>query len=274
MDRMDLDKFMPGWRYLPVQVVRHPDQVRHPGWSKLPLIHDWPTEASADRDRLFQWFGPSSPWAKLGEQFGVGAVMGTPIHQDGAEPLFLHAVDVDPRNGGTSEGLPETLTASTISGGTHHYYLHPGPLRNGVLRAGVDFKGQNGFVVVPPTVGYSWINPGTPIAPLPDWVADQIGTKTPPTMNGAVELPEFEPLPLSTEDPYIWSLFCDFAEEQAVPGTRYRRTFRFMSRLYDLGLSFGQIRTAIWQYPPAMHKENEFPGWLDADLLRFMEGRP
>lgn len=108
-------------------------------------------------------------------------------------PTGLIVLDVDPRNGGAGEllkltrqhrDLPATLTARTGSGGLHIWLAHSGPTR-GQLCPGVDIKTSSGYVVAPPSLHasgrrYEWVNPGTPIAPVPDWIATTLRPPTPP----------------------------------------------------------------------------------------------
>jgi len=72
--------------------------------------------------------------------------------------------------------LPTTRWAQTPSGGAHFYFRTPGEVRNsaGKLGAGVDVRGDGGYVLAPPSVTdgkhYIWLGRGTS-APLPDaWV--------------------------------------------------------------------------------------------------------
>lgn len=94
----------------------------------------------------------------------------------GAVPSLV-VIDVDPRHGGTLEGLDGITGASVIqtpSGGYHVYMAHPGrpvPSRAGVRR-GVDVRGDGGFVLAPPSPGYvlqgAAIRDSLP--PAPSWV--------------------------------------------------------------------------------------------------------
>jgi hypothetical protein len=72
----------------------------------------------------------------------------------------LCVIDIDPRNGGQIDKQLMTPTAAvaTGSGGWHLYYRHPGGPTVPALkdRAGVDVKGDGGYVVAPPS-----IHPGT-----------------------------------------------------------------------------------------------------------------
>lgn len=73
----------------------------------------------------------------------------------------LLVIDVDPRNGGkVPEWAPPTLTARTQSGGHHLYYRVDEDLKSraGLFGPGVDSKGAGGYVLVPPSPGYEWVD--------------------------------------------------------------------------------------------------------------------
>lgn len=95
-------------------------------------------------------------------------------------------LDVDTKSNGPAslEGLvrtygtiPETLRASTPSGGTHYYWLKPQGIyignRAGFM-PGLDSRSTGGYVLLPPSnidgKEYSFENWGTPIAEAPDWL--------------------------------------------------------------------------------------------------------
>jgi len=73
--------------------------------------------------------------------------------------------------------LPNTLTAST-GAGRHLYFRYPGrTVKNsaGALGAGLDIRGDNGYVIAPPSLHangkiYSWVDSNAPIADLPNWL--------------------------------------------------------------------------------------------------------
>jgi hypothetical protein len=80
----------------------------------------------------------------------------------------LVVVDVDPDHGGRLDPdlMPPTASVRTGSGGWHAYYWHPGvPVLNsqGRLAAGVDVRGDGGYVVAPPSIHprtrepYRWV---------------------------------------------------------------------------------------------------------------------
>lgn len=99
-------------------------------------------------------------------------------------------LDIDPgHHGDTSIAnleqlygeLPESVEAKSGGGGRHVYFLHPGGTthnRAGIA-SGIDFRGDGGLIVVPPSIHpsdapYEWL-PGhgpeeIPLAPMPDWL--------------------------------------------------------------------------------------------------------
>jgi hypothetical protein len=98
-------------------------------------------------------------------------------------PDRVFVVDVDPRNGGTGtwnaaqagHSLPGTRTVRTQSGGVHLYYSLPDDRElRGSLGPGVDIKKPGrGYVLVPPSPGYSFLRGGKP-SPAPEWLLDEL----------------------------------------------------------------------------------------------------
>jgi hypothetical protein len=100
------------------------------------------------------------------------------------------ALDVDPRHGGDVAlaelerlhgPLPVTWTAKTGGGGWHYYFRPPHEVRNSIaqLGAGLDVRGNGGYVVAPPSRHisgnyYQWVSgqaPGeVPLAIMPAWL--------------------------------------------------------------------------------------------------------
>lgn len=125
-------------------------------------------------------------------------------------------IDIDPDHGGDDSwralvnrygGYPETVEALTPRGGRHIYFQLPDGcvIRNSAgtkLGAGVDVRGDGGYVVAPPSVGangrsYAWeasCSPedGLAPAPLPGWLRDLIEDKpgqprtAAPAIDGAI----------------------------------------------------------------------------------------
>ncbi|HEX7841010.1 MAG TPA: bifunctional DNA primase/polymerase [Kofleriaceae bacterium] len=131
----------------------------------------------------------------------TGAVSGTVV------------IDVDAKHDGESllaeletalGPLPRTKVVRTRSGGLHIYCAHPG---NGIRvrsagpkgqlakllgdRPGVDVRGDGGLVVLPPSLGYSWItDDDEPLSPLPRlWLAAINGAGDPPRPMPSTTMP-------------------------------------------------------------------------------------
>ena len=141
------------------------------GWKK-PLVGwkryqtELPTEAN-----LCSWW-KQWPFARVG--IVTGNFSG------------LVVVDIDPYKGGSIEGLnlPATLISKTGGGGWHYLYRHHGkcPIPNATNwpRAGVDIRGDGGFIVAPPSLHvsgerYEWPMGFDPslIADCPAWLIER-----------------------------------------------------------------------------------------------------
>ena len=72
----------------------------------------------------------------------------------------------DPRHGGDrwetrrAAQLGKTRIHSTLSGGRHYLFRHADGVRNGAgkLAPGIDVRGEGGYVIMPPSPGYSVIH--------------------------------------------------------------------------------------------------------------------
>jgi putative DNA primase/helicase len=101
------------------------------------------------------------------------------------------ALDVDPRHGGdvsignlaSGFGLPKTVTSLTGSGGFHLLFRWSDgvEIRNsaGKVGPGLDVRGENGYIVLPPSPHvsgrrYEWVHPpgAQDLAPAPDWLLE------------------------------------------------------------------------------------------------------
>ena len=90
-------------------------------------------------------------------------------------------IDVDVKDGrqgdtwlsNNSSRIASTRTSSTRSGGVHLWYLHAHGVRNSASRIapGVDVRGDGGYVIVPPSPGYSWAK-DQEAAPMPGWLIE------------------------------------------------------------------------------------------------------
>jgi putative DNA primase/helicase len=100
----------------------------------------------------------------------------------------LFVLDVDKKSGGYESleklgPLPETLTVNTGGGGKHLYYKYPPGITIGIsageLAAGLDTRGEGGYVIAPPSKHisggvYSWENPDAEIADIPSHLLEAI----------------------------------------------------------------------------------------------------
>jgi putative DNA primase/helicase len=74
--------------------------------------------------------------------------------------------------------LPRTVSVCTPRGGQHFYFAHPHvsdvPNSAGRIGTGIDIRGENGFVLVPPSVGANGrryeIDENRAMAPMPTWL--------------------------------------------------------------------------------------------------------
>ena len=125
---------------------------------KRPLTYNGFWDATTDMKRIEVWWG-RWPAANVGVPTG--------------KKSGLLVLDVDPRGGGpesllalerTNGPLPRTSRARTGGGGMHVFFRYPAgkEVRNstGWLGAGLDVRGEGGYVVVPPSRTqevYEWI---------------------------------------------------------------------------------------------------------------------
>lgn len=88
--------------------------------------------------------------------------------------LDVDVKGVDGRLSLEGKQLPATYTVRTQSGGLHYYYKTPPvALRNRVgLLPGVDLRTDGGYVVVPPSPGYTVVEE-LPLANAPQWLLDE-----------------------------------------------------------------------------------------------------
>lgn len=141
-------------------------------WAKRPQIKEWKHNATTNPDQVKRWW---THWPN--------ALIGWAL------PPHLVVIDTDPRHGGTETELaalcggttPDTL--KVLSGGpdgsVHYYFIppHTGLAQREVM-PGIDSRiGGKGYVIAPPSphpdtgTPYTWVNEGTPPAPLPPAIA-------------------------------------------------------------------------------------------------------
>jgi hypothetical protein len=89
----------------------------------------------------------------------------------------VFVVDVDRLEalGELPRELPDTLTIRTPSGGLHFCFNHVDGITNktGTLPDGIDIRGDGGYVIIPPSMGYT-LEHRAQIADAPDWLLEAV----------------------------------------------------------------------------------------------------
>lgn len=141
---------------------------------KYPAVRNGLLEATSDPATIRQWWG-RRPDCNIGLRPPAGVLV----------------LDVDPRNGGSSDqlgDLPDTWTAHTGGGGQHILFTYGGPVLGRVRdTTGIDVKSRSGYIVAAPSIHpsgrqYRWANEH-PIAPLPGHLVPRV-RRTPPPATG------------------------------------------------------------------------------------------
>jgi hypothetical protein len=147
-----------GWAVLPVRAG-----------SKAPLTPHGVKDATRCDVTMREWW---SRWPEAGVAIACGAVSGGLIVLDCDTAEFSWALE---RACGP---LPETFTVAT-GRGTHRYFISPEPVRTQKLAPHLDLRGEDSYVVAPPSVHpsgmrYRIANNVEP-APLPQPLRDLLG---------------------------------------------------------------------------------------------------
>ena len=151
---------------------------------KRPLLR-WQEyqQRCATVDEIKQWF---QRWPDINIAVVTGKVSGVVV------------LDIDPRHHGDrslsqweqeNSALPRTLEVITGGGGRHLYFKYPGsPVHNRVgLAPGIDFRGDGGCIVVPPSIHpngnvYRWLKGHGPgdlsLANMPNWLLEKVSTES------------------------------------------------------------------------------------------------
>ena len=134
---------------------------------KTPLVSGGFKSASTDPDTIRRFFNN-----------GNATLIGVPT--GGASGVI--AIDLDVKDGSDAatwytdnrDALGETRFHDTRSGGLHILYRTPNlDIRNsaGKLAAGIDVRGNGGYLIVPPSPGYRVAHDIEPAA-MPQWLVD------------------------------------------------------------------------------------------------------
>src|SRR5712692_2255941 len=165
----------------PIPIVEVAISYAQSGWPVFPLTGKVPfkdsqgyKDATTDPQTI-ETLWAHHPTANIGLATG--------------ERSGIIVLDIDPPDGhfrlkelqNTYTPLPDTRRSRTANKGLHHFFQYPidgNTYQNAVGLAGhegVDIRANGGYVVLPPSklygkLFYTWGNPETPIAPLPDWL--------------------------------------------------------------------------------------------------------
>lgn len=202
-------------------------------------------EASRNPDQLWQWW---QRWPDANVGIRTGRESG------------LVVLDVDVRHGGevsletleaTFDRLPSTLTAHSGGGGRHLYFQHPGQhIPNSVQLggyAGLDVRGDGGYIVAPPSLHqsgqrYVWEDASRPPAVLPRWFCEVL------TLPGR---PERSVPPIPRRPPQgeaAETFWLQLALERARPGTRNRTGYWLACRLREAGVGLEAAEAILLRY--------------------------
>ncbi len=166
-----------GWKVLPLHTIISGRcscgraSCGSPG--KHPATVNGLKDATTDEETIREWFTG-------GRSYNIGIATG---RESG-----LVVLDIDPKNGGSESigqyRVPRTLDVITGSGGRHYYFAYPKSkeIRNsaGKLGAGLDVRGEGGYVVAPPSLHisgseYKWAVDPRAMKPTecPAWIPGQ-----------------------------------------------------------------------------------------------------
>ena len=184
-----------GWRVLPVYEPNGSgcacgqSDCHSPG--KHPRIGAWTNEATTDQGTITEWWG-RWPEANVGIATGVTSdifVIDVDVGEGKAGALSLD--NLEAKYG----PLPHTISVVTGSGGRHLFFRSPGhSVANRIrVRPGLDVKGDNGYVVAPPSIHLSGERYAFEVGSKPDdvqpasapcWLLDVIAERRPSNGSG------------------------------------------------------------------------------------------
>ena len=163
-----------GWHIFPVHCMKDglcscgDKECTNPG--KHPRIKNGSIGASNDKATIEQWW---SKWPDANIAVRCGPESG------------IWVIDADLPDGPQSVkgwDIPLTLTQKTGGGGLHYFYSWNGrEIRNSTKKVapGVDIRGINGYVLLPPSNHesghqYKWLTAHKDLIVAPDWLAEKV----------------------------------------------------------------------------------------------------
>lgn len=161
---------------------------------KQPATRNGFKDATTDTEQIRRWWA-AMPSANIGLRTGAASgVFVIDIDVKGGAPGYDNWLALCKAHGWRS--MPNVLAAGTPSGGAHFYFTYAAGITNarGTLPAGVDVRGEGGYVLLPPSdvdapatpiingarLRYSWLYPdATDIMPAPAWLVNVVLPTTP-----------------------------------------------------------------------------------------------
>jgi hypothetical protein len=140
--------FNNGLEIIPLQSITNnkctckKENCRSPG--KHPLLNqNWKFVATNNMEKINEWINKN-------ENINFAVVTGnmSKIHQK-----YLVVIDIDKENPEFIAKLPKTFVYKTGNNGYHYWFWSKVPIKNSVssLAENIDIRGQNGYVVIPPS---------------------------------------------------------------------------------------------------------------------------
>jgi RecA-family ATPase len=239
--------------------------------SKRPAVDAWPTKASAQPAAV------EDLWAKARKQ--DGDELNTAV----ATGQGLLVLDLDTKNGQQglqsrfvleTMGLPDTLEATTPTGGAHLYLRTPAhlviPNSVGRIMPGVDVRCRHGYVVAPGStingVAYEWVDPDQPIADAPDWLVTMCMDT-----NRERQADHREPLG-EIDTPDALARGAEWLQTQAPEAIEGDHgditTFKVAARLKDFGIGIDEAHRLMVEH---WNGDKAIPPWDTDDLMAKVE---
>jgi hypothetical protein len=155
-----------GWPVFPCQAK-----------GKAPLVQRGLLAAVTDPETITGWW---RVWPDANVAGRTGRASGLIVLDVDGEDGLASLRELERRHG----PLPKTASVVTPRGGQHFYFAHPGghvPNSASQLGAGLDIRGDGGYVLLPPSVGASGRryepDEQCAAAPLPGWSAHPVASR-------------------------------------------------------------------------------------------------
>ncbi len=237
-----------GWQVFPCKPL-----------GKQPATPHGFKDATTDAAQIRRWWA-AMPSANIGLRTGAASgVFVIDIDVKGGVPGYDHWLALCKAHDWRS--TPHVLAAGTPSGGMHSYFAQVEGIgiARGSLPAGIDVRGDGGYVLLPPSdvdapttriingarLPYSWLYPdATAIMSAPAWLVDMLRSKTAQPIierRAQVQIEPKDALPANAAA--IEGVLRVLAE--AGEGERNNRLLWCACRLFDHGLASAQVEAHL-----------------------------